>query len=62
MEPETGQIQSARYALLSEVVLLIAKTADLAQLQKQLIGQVKWALDFERCTLALLNDDKQTYR
>jgi L-fucose isomerase-like protein len=39
------------------LVLLIAKTADLAQLQKQLIGQVKWVLDFERCTLALLNDE-----
>ena len=62
MGTETGQIQAARYALLSEVVLLIAKTTDLSQLQKQLIGQVKWVLDFERCTLALLNDDRQTYR
>jgi hypothetical protein len=62
MGTETGQIQAARYALLSEIVLLIAKTTDLSQLQKQLIGQVKWVLDFERCTLALLNGDKQTYQ
>jgi signal transduction histidine kinase/DNA-binding response OmpR family regulator/HPt (histidine-containing phosphotransfer) domain-containing protein/PAS domain-containing protein len=62
MGKETGQIQAARYGMLSEVVLLIAKTADLQQLLKRLIGQVKWVLDFDRCTLALLNDDGQTYQ
>jgi signal transduction histidine kinase/DNA-binding response OmpR family regulator/HPt (histidine-containing phosphotransfer) domain-containing protein/PAS domain-containing protein len=43
-------------------VLLIAQTADLQQLLKRLIGQVKWVLDFDRCTLALLNEDGQTYQ
>jgi signal transduction histidine kinase/DNA-binding response OmpR family regulator/PAS domain-containing protein len=62
MEKDTGQIQAARYGMLSEVVLLIAKTADLQQLLKRLIGQVKWVLDFDRCTLALLNSDAQTYQ
>jgi signal transduction histidine kinase/CheY-like chemotaxis protein/PAS domain-containing protein len=62
MDRDTGQIQAARYGMLSEVVLLIAKTGDFQQLLKGLIGKVKWVLDFDRCTLALLNDDGQTYQ
>jgi signal transduction histidine kinase/DNA-binding response OmpR family regulator/HPt (histidine-containing phosphotransfer) domain-containing protein/PAS domain-containing protein len=62
MEEENGEFQAARYGMLSEVVLLIAKTADLQQLLKRLIGQIKWVLDFDRCTLALLNGDAETYQ
>jgi signal transduction histidine kinase/DNA-binding response OmpR family regulator/HPt (histidine-containing phosphotransfer) domain-containing protein/PAS domain-containing protein len=62
MEHDSGPIQAARYAMLSDVVLLISKTADLQQLLNKLIGQVKWVLDFDRCTLALLNDEGQTYQ
>jgi signal transduction histidine kinase/DNA-binding response OmpR family regulator/HPt (histidine-containing phosphotransfer) domain-containing protein/PAS domain-containing protein len=62
MEQEIKQIQAARYGMLSEVVLLISKTADLQVLLKQLIGQVKSVLDFDRCTLALLDSDGQTYQ
>jgi len=62
MEQEAANIQAARYAILSEIVLLIAKTPDLQQLLKQLINKVKWVLDFDRCTLALLNDDGQAYQ
>jgi signal transduction histidine kinase/CheY-like chemotaxis protein/PAS domain-containing protein len=58
---DTRQFQAARYALLSEVVLLIAKTPDIQQLERQLINNMKWVLDFERCTLALLNKDQLTY-
>ena len=58
MEREDQQIQAARYGMLSEVVLLISETADLQHLLKQLIGKVKWVLDFNRCTLALLDDDQ----
>ena len=61
LEKDTRQIQAARYGLLSEVVLLIAQTADLQQLLGQFVGKVKWVLDFERCTLALLGSDGQTY-
>jgi signal transduction histidine kinase/CheY-like chemotaxis protein len=61
-DQETSQIQSARYGLLSEVVLLIAKTADVQQMLKTTINKVKWVLDFNRCTLALLNDDGETYQ
>jgi signal transduction histidine kinase/CheY-like chemotaxis protein/HPt (histidine-containing phosphotransfer) domain-containing protein len=60
-EQETGQIQAARYGLLSEVVLLIAQTSDLQRLLKAAINKVKWVLDFEHCTLGLLNGDGQTY-
>ncbi|MEW5958343.1 MAG: GAF domain-containing protein, partial [Chloroflexota bacterium] len=61
-ESEAWQIQLARSALLSEVVLLIAKTPDLNRLLTQAVNKLKWVIDFERCTLALLDDDGQTYR
>ena len=62
MKEDIRQFQAARYALLSEVVLLIAKTTDIEQLQRQLINSLKWVLDFERCTMALLNSDRSSYQ
>jgi signal transduction histidine kinase/DNA-binding response OmpR family regulator/HPt (histidine-containing phosphotransfer) domain-containing protein/PAS domain-containing protein len=59
---ETLQMQAARYGMLSDIVLLIAQTADLQQLLGQLVGKVKWVLDFDRCTLALLDEDGQAYQ
>src|SRR6185436_20097248 len=61
-DQDSSQIQTARYGMLSEVELLIAKTADFERLQKEIIGKIKWVLDFNRCTLALLNSDGQTYQ
>jgi signal transduction histidine kinase/CheY-like chemotaxis protein/PAS domain-containing protein len=58
---ETTQMQAARYGLLSEIVLLISRTTDYQELLAQLVGKVKWVLDFDRCTLALLSDDGQSY-
>jgi PAS domain S-box-containing protein len=55
------QTQAARFALLSEVVLLIAKTPDLDRLLNAVIGKMKWVIDFQRCTLALVNDDEDAY-
>jgi len=60
-EQEAWQIQMARFALLSEVVLLIARTPDLNRLLTQVINRIKWVMDFERCTLALINSDEETY-
>ena len=57
---ESLQSQIARFALLSDVVLLIAKTPDLNRLLPQAISRLKWVIDFTRCTLALVNDD-ETY-
>lgn len=53
--------EKARFALLSEVVLQIAKTPDLDQLLAAVVNKLKWVIDFERCTLALLNEDESTY-
>ncbi|MBE2220034.1 MAG: GAF domain-containing protein [Anaerolineae bacterium] len=61
VEQDSGQIQATRYGMLSEVVLLMAKTDDLQRLLKQLINKVKWVLDFDRCTLALMNEDGASY-
>ncbi len=54
---EAWKAQAARFALLSDVVLLIARTPDLDQLLDGAIGKLKWAIDFERCTLALRQDE-----
>ncbi|MFQ5758005.1 MAG: GAF domain-containing protein, partial [Acidiferrobacterales bacterium] len=59
---EAWQAQAARVALLSEVVLLIAKTPDLERLLSGAINKLKWVIDFERCTLALTNENGTTYR
>ncbi len=62
VKQEAWQAQAARYGLLSEVVLLIAKTPDLQRMLTGAINKIKWVIDFERCTLALLNSDEQTYQ
>ena len=62
MERDNQQMQAARYAMLSDVVLLMAKTTDFQRLLGQFVGQVKWVLDFDRCTLALLDNDAQAYQ
>jgi signal transduction histidine kinase/DNA-binding response OmpR family regulator/HPt (histidine-containing phosphotransfer) domain-containing protein/PAS domain-containing protein len=61
MEPDSERLEAARHALLSEVVLLISETADFQTLLKRFVGRVKWVLDFDRCTLALLDSDAQSY-
>src|SRR5688500_9021809 len=61
-EQEAWQIQVARSALLSEVALLVARTPRLSRLLTQAINKLKWVIDFERCTLALLNEEGQSYR
>ena len=61
MERETEQLQVARYAMLSEMVLLISETADLQRLLEQFIAKIQRVLDFDRCTLALLDSSTQTY-
>jgi GAF domain-containing protein len=62
MERENEQRQAARYGMLSEAVLLISQTADLQHLLKELIGKVTQVLDVDRCTLALLDSEAQTYQ
>ena len=59
---EAWQAQLARYGLLSEVVLLITKTTDLERLFTDAISKLKWVIDFNRCTLALVERGGETYR
>jgi PAS domain S-box-containing protein len=59
---EAWQAQLARYGLLSEVVLLITKTTDLERLFTDAISKLKWVIDFNRCTLALVDRGGETYR
>lgn len=59
---EDWKKQAARYGLLSEVLLLIAKTPDFEKLLSGAVGKIKWALDFDRCNLALLNEDEESYQ
>ncbi len=61
MDQDQVQIQATRYALLSEVVLMMSKMTDLQKLLQQLVSKVKWVIDFNRCTVALINPDKTTY-
>jgi signal transduction histidine kinase/DNA-binding response OmpR family regulator/HPt (histidine-containing phosphotransfer) domain-containing protein/PAS domain-containing protein len=58
---DSGQMQMARYSLLSEVVLVIAQTSDLNEMLHGALSKMKWVLDFDRCTLALVNADENSY-
>jgi signal transduction histidine kinase len=52
---------AARNALLSEVILLIARTPDLDRLLADAVNKFKWALDFECCRLALIRRGGEAY-
>ncbi len=56
-----GDSRTPRLGILFELVLNIAKASDLERAYVDLIGRLKWVLDFDRCTLALLNRDSTTY-
>jgi GAF domain-containing protein len=61
MKVDDPKIKAARYGMLSEFALLIAQADDLEQLLKKLTNNMKWLLNFQRCTLALRNPDGETY-
>lgn len=58
---ESWQTQAARFALLFDVVLLIARSTNLDDLIAKSIDKIKWVFDFDQCTLALRNQDDETY-
>lgn len=60
-ETRFAPVEGARYALLSEVVLLIARAADMEALLRNLGKRAKWVLDFQRCLLALLDEEGHSY-
>ena len=59
---DTRQNTATRHAALSEVVLRIAETSDLQRLLDEFVGEVRRILDFDRCTLAMIESDQQTYQ
>lgn len=59
---KTAQIPSSRFAILSEVVLLIAGSSDLEKLFADLVSKIKWVIDFDLCLLALADEDGKSYR
>ena len=59
---EAWQAQAARHALMSEVILLIARTPDLDRLLKGAVNKLKWVFDFERLNYALVNPDGESYQ
>jgi adenylate cyclase len=59
--PPGWEAQAARFALISDVVLLIARSKDLEQLLLQAVNRIKWVFDFNRCTLALVDKDGASY-
>ncbi|NKB47761.1 MAG: response regulator [Alphaproteobacteria bacterium] len=58
---ETWQAQAARFALLFDIVLLIASSKSLDDLLAQSVNKIKWVFDFDRCTLALRDGEDDTY-
>lgn len=61
IDEKLGSIQAARYKLLTEVALLIARTPNLQQLLTEVVSRLREVLDFDYCTLALHNSDDVTY-
>ncbi len=62
IERDDSRIEAARYALLSEVALLSAEATDLRSFLEEFTSRIGQVLDFDHCTLALLNGDAQTYQ
>jgi len=62
MDVDDAKIKAARYGMLSEFALLIAQADNLDQLLQKLTSNLKWLLSFERCTIAIRNEDGKTFR
>ena len=62
MDQVTMKIQDERYKVLPEIMLLFSEADNLDQVQDQLIEKIKFLLDFNQCTLAILQPNNQTYK
>ncbi len=54
--------EASRYALLSELALSLSEASDMEALTREFVPKLKYMIDFNRCTLALLEEDGTTYR
>jgi signal transduction histidine kinase/DNA-binding response OmpR family regulator/HPt (histidine-containing phosphotransfer) domain-containing protein/PAS domain-containing protein len=61
VERENEQLEAAHTAALTEFIELLSQTADFQRLLDLFVGKVSGVLDFDRCTLALLDNSTQTY-
>jgi hypothetical protein len=54
-------LDTGRQALLLELLAGLARAQEPEAVWTELAGRLKWLLDFERCDVAVLNPDAQTY-
>jgi PAS domain S-box-containing protein len=54
-------LDAGRHALLLEMLAALARAQEPEAVWTELGGQLKWLLDFERCDVAVINPDGQTY-
>ena len=62
MQQKAKDIQSTQFDILSEIIQLSSEADRFEQINDQLIEKAKLLLDFDDCSLALLQPDHQTYR
>jgi len=62
MEHNTLQRHSERYEVLSELALLSTKKTNINYFLEKLIDIARDVLDFDRCSLALVNEDGHTFQ
>ena len=54
-------LDAGRHALLLEMLAALARAQEPEAVWTELAGRLKWLLDFERCDVAVINPDGQTY-
>ena len=54
-------LDAGRHALLVEMLAGLARAQEPEAVWTELAGRLKWLLDFERCDVAVINPDGQTY-
>ena len=62
MDQETEKIHDERYKLLPKIKLLFSDTDNLDLVHDQIIDKIKFLLDFDQCTLAILQPKNQSYK
>ena len=62
MASNTPDIEKTRYLLMLEFALSLSEATGLKTLKADVIPKLKYIMDFNRCGLALLNEEKSSYR
>ena len=48
--------------MLSELTLSLSEASDMQELTREVVPKLKYMIDFNRCTVALLDEHETTYR